>query len=168
MFKNFKRIAEVWFDEYKSFVYQRDRAKFADADAGDLTRAKARHRGLHCKPFRYFIEFVAPDMLDYYPIEDPGYFAKGAIQSKARPQLCIEVPKHGKRMQIEVKECVKDLIKPHPKQFFKLAWHRNIQHFTYDFCLEDDLTMAECHFAGGNQYWKYDLVRIILEFQKFL
>lgn len=163
MIRNFKRIAEVWLDEYAPIVYERSKEKYSEADVGDLTRAKAIKRGLHCKPFNYFLEFVAPEMLERYPLEDLGCFAQGSIQSKAVPSLCIEVPKSRKIRQIEAKACDKNLVKPSPNQFFKLSWHRNIQHHIYDFCIRDSLTMSECHFNGGNQFWKYDLVMQTLE-----
>lgn len=159
MIRNYKRIAEVWLDNYKEIVYERSKAKYAEADVGDMLRAKAIKRGLNCKPFSYFLEFVAPEMLERYPLEDPGCFAQGTIQSKAVASLCIEVPKSRKTKLLELKVCEKNLIQPSPQQFFKLAWHRNIQHHIYDFCIRDSLTMAECHFAGGNQFWKYDLVK---------
>lgn len=155
--KNHKRIAEVWLDEYKELVYAGNKAIFAAADAGNMIRAKGMRRGLHCKPFRYFLEFVAPEMLERYPLEDPGFFAQGAIQSKANAKLCLEVPRGGNRKQIILADCEKNLVNPHTKQFFKLAWHRNIQHASFDFCLQDSMTMSECHFQGGNQLWKFDM-----------
>lgn len=158
MGRNFKRIAEVWLDEYSDVVFKRNPALYAEADSGDLTRPKTVKRGLHCKPFRYFLEFVATEMLERYPLEDPGCFAQGTIQSKSNPNLCVEVPKQGNKRQIISNDCEKNLIRPSSRQFFKLAWHRNIQHFTYDFCLQDNLALSECHFMGKNQLWRYDLV----------
>lgn len=157
MIRNFKRIAEVWLDEYKGLVYAGNKRKYAEADAGDLVRAKSVRRGLHCKPFRYFLEFVAPEILTRYPLEDPGCFAKGAIQSKANPNLCIEVPKAGNVRQLILNECDKNFVQPSPKQFLKLSWHRNIQHSSFDYCLTDALRMAECHYLGQNQFWKFDI-----------
>lgn len=43
-----------------------------------------------CKPFSYFLEHVAPDMLDRYPVEEPPEFASGAIQSLADTKYCID------------------------------------------------------------------------------
>lgn len=158
MIRNLKRIAEVWMDDYRGVVYDRNKQKYDQVDVGDLMRAKAIKRGLHCKPFTYFLGFVAPEVLERYPLEDPGYFAKGAIQSKTNPTLCVEVSSPG-RNKISLNICDKNLVDPSPKQFFKLAWHRNIQHSNFDFCIPSSLMMSECHFSGGNQLWKYDLVR---------
>lgn len=43
-----------------------------------------------CKPFKYFMEVVAPDMLDRYPYEDPPEFASGAIQTMADTKYCMD------------------------------------------------------------------------------
>ena len=154
MIRNFKRISETWLDEYKNIVYKRN-PKYSEVDTGNMVRPKTIKRGLHCKPFRYFIEFVATELLERYPLDDPGHFAMGSIQSKSKTNVCLEIPK-GQRLVIAA-TCEKNLVKPSIKQFFKLTWHRNIQHFIFDFCIQDTLTIAECHFSGGNQFWRYDL-----------
>ena len=76
---NFKRI-EVWLDEYKEYLYKGDPERFAKIDAGDLRREKLIRKNLNCKPFQYYLEFVAPEMLESFPYIDQGIFAKGAIQ----------------------------------------------------------------------------------------
>jgi polypeptide N-acetylgalactosaminyltransferase len=66
-------------DDYKKFLYSRDPERYDKVEAGDLTYQKSIKTKLQCKPFSYFIENVAPDMLDYYPLIDPDPFAKGAV-----------------------------------------------------------------------------------------
>jgi hypothetical protein len=34
---------------------------------------------LQCKPFSYFLERVAPDMLEWYPLVEPPSFTFGAV-----------------------------------------------------------------------------------------
>jgi hypothetical protein len=118
--------------------------------------------GLYCKPFRYFLDFVAPEMLERYPIEDRGCFAKGTIQSKSNPQLCIEVAgeNEGGNMPRELllNKCETNHINPSVRQSFVLTWHRNIQHSIYDFCIHNTPILRQCHFRGGNEVWRYDLV----------
>jgi len=153
-FELFKANSLAFQDEYKEIVYARNPAKFQDVDAGNLTRCKAIRSGMHCKPFRYFIEYVAPDMLERYPIEDPGHFAKGTIQSRAALTLCIEAS-HQRKLTLNT--CESNHAEPSVKQSFTLTWHRSIQHHRYDICLQSSLTLNECHFRGGNQLWKFDL-----------
>ncbi|CRK96601.1 CLUMA_CG009999, isoform A [Clunio marinus] len=157
MMRNFKRVAEVWLEDYKHLVYDMNREKYDQTNAGNLAQAKLFKRNAHCKPFKYFLEFVAPEIVERYPIYDPGHFAQSTIQSKANSNLCIEVPKAAHMQKISLVECDENRLEPSPKQFFKLAWHRNIQHSTFDFCLQESLTMSECHYLGGNQLWKYDI-----------
>lgn len=69
-------------DEYKEFIYARNPQRFADVETGDLSRQLAVKKSLNCKPFKYFIEKVSPDMLEFYPLVDPPPFAKGAVRLK--------------------------------------------------------------------------------------
>lgn len=125
---------------------------------GVLTREKGIRQALHCKPFRYFLEYVAPDMLVRYPLQDPGSFAKGAIQSKADANLCLEVSKEDVRFrQLVVNECSSSKVVPSTGQYFSLTWHRNLQHANYDVCVGNNLIINSCHYIGGNQLWKFDL-----------
>lgn len=154
-------------DEYKEIVYKRNPSKFMSLDPGNLSRENIIKQGLHCKPFRYFVEYVAPELLERYPIIDPGYFAKGTIRSKANPKLCVEVSKNNIENAKDVpltrklilNKCDDSHVNPSFKQFFTLTWHRNIQHSIYDYCIQNSLTIVECHFRGGNQLWKFDMVR---------
>ena len=87
---NFKRIAEVWLDEYKENLYKTNPQRYAKVDAGDLTREKMIRKNLNCKPFQYYLEKIAPNMLDSYPYLEHGVFAKGVIQSEANSSFCVD------------------------------------------------------------------------------
>lgn len=80
--RNFKRVAEVWLDEYKEVLYRADPDRFGKVDAGDLTKAKLVREKLKCKPFQYFLERIAPEMYTryFYQAQFPGYFAWGGIR----------------------------------------------------------------------------------------
>ena len=71
--RNFKRVAEVWLDDFKEVMYQTDPKRRA-IDAGDLTKAKSVKERLNCKPFRYFLEEIAPEMYVryFYQLDYPG------------------------------------------------------------------------------------------------
>lgn len=69
-------------DEYKNYIYARDLRRYEKADAGDLSYQFYIKDKLNCKPFSYFIENVASDMLEFYPLVDPPPFAKGAVRSE--------------------------------------------------------------------------------------
>jgi hypothetical protein len=65
-------------DEFKEHIYKRNPRRYNDVDPGDLTEQFRIKNSLQCKPFRYFIEEVAPDMYERYPY-DELIFASGAV-----------------------------------------------------------------------------------------
>lgn len=77
--RNYKRVAEVWMDEYKEYLYKRDPDRFAAVSAGDLSYQFYIKERQQCKPFKYFLDVVAPDMKERYPLEEPPEFASGAV-----------------------------------------------------------------------------------------
>lgn len=79
--RNFKRVAEVWLDDYKEVVFKADK-RFDNVDPGDLTKALMVREKLQCKPFQYFLDFIAPEMylLYFYQLDFPGHFAWGALR----------------------------------------------------------------------------------------
>jgi len=79
-FQNYKRVAEVWMDEYAQYLYNH-RPHYKNIDPGDLTEQKAIREKLKCKPFKWFITKVAYDLEDYYPPIEPPPFANGEVRS---------------------------------------------------------------------------------------
>jgi polypeptide N-acetylgalactosaminyltransferase len=71
---------QVWMDEYKEYIYERKPERFARVDTGDISKQLAIKEKLQCKPFKYFLEVVAPDMLEKYPPTQTE-FAKGVVSS---------------------------------------------------------------------------------------
>jgi polypeptide N-acetylgalactosaminyltransferase len=70
---NNKRVAEIWLDDYKAALYSRhpERYKRIEIDEEDIQEQRELKKELRCKPFKYFVENVAPDMLGRYPLEEP-------------------------------------------------------------------------------------------------
>lgn len=66
-------------DEYKNYLYARDPERYERVETGDLSYQLSIKNKLKCKPFSHFIDRVAPDMLQYYPLVDPQPFAKGTV-----------------------------------------------------------------------------------------
>lgn len=66
-------------DEFKHYIYARDPKRYEKVDAGDLSYQFYIKEKLKCKPFSYFIENVASDMLEFYPLVDPPPFAQGVV-----------------------------------------------------------------------------------------
>jgi polypeptide N-acetylgalactosaminyltransferase len=81
--RNFKRVAEVWMDEYKQYLYMRKPNLYNRMDAGDLTKQKEIRNRLQCKSFKWFLEEVAYDLIPKFPLVEPEPFAKGVVRAHA-------------------------------------------------------------------------------------
>ncbi|XP_062559599.1 N-acetylgalactosaminyltransferase 4-like [Armigeres subalbatus] len=159
--RNFKRVAEVWMDEYKQFLYERN-PEFDKTDAGDLTERKALREKLQCKPFRWFLEEVAPDILLKYPTRDPSPFASGTVRSLANPKLCLDSINHGEKEPVGLFECAANKTHPQQNQRLILSYFRDIRIASVDKCLDAEgigaeVIMYNCHESQGNQLFKYDI-----------
>ncbi|XP_075160642.1 N-acetylgalactosaminyltransferase 6-like [Haematobia irritans] len=160
--RNYKRVAEIWMDEYKEFLYEHI-PKLNQIDAGDLSQQKLLKTALKCKPFKWFMEHIAFDLLKAYPPIKPPDFASGAIQSVALPDLCLDLDGVEPRQKLEnvLKPCSPDLKYPYDGQKWHLGFRRDLQH--HGNCLEVQnwhsyapIWLWPCHNRGGNQWWYYD------------
>lgn len=174
-FQNYKRVAEVWMDEYKEYLYKREPERYNAIDPGNLTKQKAIREKLKCKPFKWFMEEIAFDLTKKYPPVEPADFASGAIQSISNPSLCIDTMNHGKGQDVGLFSCAENLVRPHTNQFFLLSWHKDMRMFGTTMCwdLPNSYPMSPilfhfCHGQQGNQFWKYDLVRDYYRFQNLI
>lgn len=156
--RNFKRLAEVWMDEFKENFYRTDPIRYGRIDPGDLSREKKIRQDLNCKPFLYMLEVVMPDMAERYPYKDIGVFAHGAIISEVDNALCIDTLSKPNGERIGLYQCDRNLTHPHYQQNFIFTWHRQILITdAYDRCLDTDkVSLWGCHFALGHQLWIFN------------
>lgn len=142
---NRKRVVEVWFDEYKEYVYKRQKIRYQNIDAGDLTDAIKFKEKLRCKPFKYFLTDVAPDLLKSFPL-DQVPFAYGQIQL-ADEQLCVETNFEGNpetAYQVFLNQCTDPPIQP---QSFELSWYRDLRLRDIDGCIDAyKVSVSPCKF----------------------
>lgn len=155
---NFKRVAEVWLDEYKEALYSRNRRKFSVIDPGDLTKQKEIRKS--CKPFRYFLEKVVPDLLRRYPLNvNHPRFASGSIKSLAFPKLCVDTFDRDFNKPVGLRECDSNSTHPRYQQSFLIGFHKNLQRNNSDHCIDAvNMGMYECHYVKGQsaQFFKYN------------
>ncbi|KAK7084062.1 N-acetylgalactosaminyltransferase [Halocaridina rubra] len=155
--RNYKRVAEVWMDEYKEYLYKR-RPHYRNIDAGDLSEQLAIREKLQCKPFDWFMKEVAFDLVKVYPPIEPPDYASGKIQSVASKDLCVDTryKHHGERFGVQ--ECSNG-----GEQTFHLTWHKDIRPGKRSLCwdvssgdVQSPVLLYNCHGMGGNQLWRYD------------
>lgn len=160
--KNYKRVAEVWMDEYKEFLYERSKKQYSTVDTGDISEQLAIRERLQCKPFKWFMENVAFDLMKKYPPRDPPDYAKGAIQNVAHPNLCIDLMNVEQGGRIGVFSCASDLVSPQHNQDWALSYRKDIRIRNTEKCMDVSssaknapVVMWSCHAQGGNQLFRY-------------
>jgi polypeptide N-acetylgalactosaminyltransferase len=159
--KNFKRLAEVWMDEYKEVVYSFDPSRYAKVEAGDLTKAKEVHDRLNCKPFKYFVEEIGPEILNQLPpLKDSPDFASGQIRSLTHEDICIDTFARPNSEPIGLYKCQRFNTSENPPQtqFFHLNFFKNIILDKKPLCIDAfSISLYDCHLSTeGNQIWKLD------------
>ncbi|KAL7300852.1 hypothetical protein TKK_0006410 [Trichogramma kaykai] len=162
--KNYKRVAEVWMDEYAEFIYRR-KPHLRVMDPGDLSQQKALRKKLQCKPFKWFMENIAFDLVEVYPPIEPDDFAYGEIRNVGSPDVCLDATHRNKNDdQVFVNTCVKDNPKIIGQQEFQMTWHKDLRPSKQTECLDVSsggnkapITLYPCHGKEGNQLWRYDV-----------
>lgn len=154
--RNLKRVAEVWLDEYKEKLYDGDRKRYEKAEVGDLTKQFAKKESLNCKPFKYFLERVAPDMLVRFPVENI-YFAQGKIENLGSIEghaKCFGLTNRDYSKEVSLVDCDEK-----NRGAFTLTLEKSIRYNdTNDQCFKaNGLSFGNCHHMGYDQYWKFDL-----------
>ena len=166
--RNLKRVAEVWMDEYKEALFESNREVYDKIDPDDLTKALEFKKSLNCKPFKYFVDVIAPDLVEKWPPFELPKFAFGAIYSEGKPSQCITHTELKDGSRLKLMPCIsQNLTNPDVTQYFELMWQKCINLHPWEgknerqFCLDmnQQVSIFGCHFNLGNQYVKFDLVR---------
>lgn len=164
--KNFKRVAEVWMDEYKEYLYQRQPYVYQQTDPGDLTERKKLRENLKCKSFKWFMEEIAFDLVEKYPPVEPPDHANGTIRSLSNQTLCVEIDSDNLN-QVFLGICSKSRSKDVIDQFFRLTQFLEIRLMGSESCWDvngsnkdQPILLYDCHREGGNQLFDYDPVSV--------
>ncbi|XP_069130900.1 putative polypeptide N-acetylgalactosaminyltransferase 10 [Argopecten irradians] len=159
--RNYRRVAEVWMDEYAEYLYNH-RQHYRNIDPGDISEQKAIRTKLNCKPFKWFMTEVAFDLVKVYPPVEPPPFAKGEIRN-VEANLCIDTRYKGQNERFQLEPCLKDG-KGGGEQEFQLTWHKDIRPGKRSVCFDvsqsikkSPVILFNCHGMGGNQRFKYNI-----------
>ncbi|XP_016959200.1 polypeptide N-acetylgalactosaminyltransferase 8 [Drosophila biarmipes] len=155
--RNYRRVAEVWLDEFKDKIFA-NMPHLTVLSVGSLTEQRELKKRLHCKPFKWFLNNLAADFLNLYPIIDPAEYASGVLQSVASPKLCLD-RNDSRHEHPKLSPCSSDHVFPISEQHWILSNRRELKSGYY--CLEvrnqgKDLRIYQCHGQSGNQFWSYD------------
>ncbi|EDV57627.1 putative polypeptide N-acetylgalactosaminyltransferase 10 [Drosophila erecta] len=161
--RNYKRVAEVWMDTYKKYVFDKKPKLYKLANAGLLSKRKTLRKALKCKTFYWYLTKVAPDFLKrYLALGSPAGFS-GVIESVAFPGFCVDSLDRRHTKPVVLARCTGNKSKPEEHQDWSLTKDHEIRptNSKYD-CLEaqglksKSLWLFHCHKNGGNQYWFYN------------
>lgn len=153
--RNFKRIAEVWLDDWKKYLYKTNPKRFENVDAGDLTRPMEIRRKLNCKQFDYFLSYVAPDMRNIFPVPRDDDLAYGTISlSNGTDELCMS-DKNVKEKTCRLVVCDKTKNAPQRSQYFHYNPSSGIEHDRSEMCLEKRATKVSGYEYKKN-FWTFN------------
>ncbi|KAM7397642.1 hypothetical protein PAMA_005789 [Pampus argenteus] len=163
-FKNLKRVAEVWMDEYAEYVYQR-RPEYRHLSAGDMTAQKELRSRLNCKSFKWFMSQVAWDLPKHYPPVEPPAAAWGKIRNVGSG-MCMEIKHFVSGSPIRLESCVtgRGEVGWSHGQVLTFGWREDIRvgdpihtrKVCFDAVSHNSLvTLYDCHGMKGNQLWRY-------------
>ena len=83
-FQNYKRVAEVWMDEYKEYLYLR-RPQYRNLEVGDLSAQNEIRERLQCKVVNHFRVLWLCNETLYFSC---CYFSRSNGSWKTSPSIC--------------------------------------------------------------------------------
>lgn len=149
-------------DEYKEHLYNRQPVVYAGLDAGDISAQKAVRDRLQCKPFKWFMENVAFDLLEQFPLYEPS-FAFGGLQNVGL-SLCADTLSKEGRTPIGLFTCALNISYPHAAQTFSLTLQHEMrlrfERRCWSRMASNAVWLVPC-LKNPNKHllWKYDTVK---------
>ncbi|EGD81824.1 hypothetical protein PTSG_02538 [Salpingoeca rosetta] len=155
--KNLNRVAEVWMDEYKELYYG-VRPHHRAIGTGDISDRLELRKKLNCKPFKWYLDNVFPDMMVPLP---ENLLGKGAVKNAATNMCLDSLSSREVDMKAGLYPCANG--KSENQMFYFTTKYGEIRREgTFGArCLDfaggkpgSTLSMYGCHLMKGNQEWK--------------
>ncbi|XP_041079416.1 N-acetylgalactosaminyltransferase 7-like isoform X1 [Polyodon spathula] len=147
--KNYVRVVEVWWDDYKDYFYA-SRPETKALAYGDISELKKFREEHNCKSFRWFMEEIAYDIPEHYPLP-----AKNVEWGEIRgfeSNYCIDSMGHTNGGFVEMGPCHR----MGGNQLFRL--NEANQLMQYDQCLtsgsESKVMISHCSLKQFTE-WQY-------------
>lgn len=151
-------------DEYKEYLYMRQPLVYSKLNPGDISAQKALRERLQCKSFKWFMETIAPDILETFPLKEPS-FAYGGIKHLGT-NLCADTMSKMGNTPVGLYYCAESLAFPHDTQTFSLTLKHEIrirfEHRCWSKLDQNSVWFVSCPKKpeiAKKLLWKYDLVR---------
>ncbi|KAF1658789.1 UNVERIFIED_CONTAM: Polypeptide N-acetylgalactosaminyltransferase-like 6, partial [Eudyptes robustus] len=167
--RNYKRVAEVWMDEYKEFLYKR-RPEMKDVSPGNLTKQLAIRAKLKCNSFDWFMKNVAFDQDLFYPNVEPPDSANGELKN-VEVQKCVDTQFKGNGETFGLKPCLSESTFNTGEQELRMGFQldirgRNDKNLCFDVSQYQErapVLLFGCHGTKGNQLFRY-----LIEYKQIL
>ncbi|KAI6175587.1 Polypeptide N-acetylgalactosaminyltransferase [Aphelenchoides bicaudatus] len=158
--RNYKRVAEVWMDDYKKFLYKR-RPGMERVDVGDLSKQKAVRERLQCKSFDWFMKEIAFDQDHYYPAIEPADSANGELRNLAADK-CVDTQFKNQGERFSLRKCLSDDAASGGEQNLRMSFWYDVRPKDRTVCFDvsqsqerSPIVLFGCHGMKGNQHFKY-------------
>ncbi|VDN05730.1 unnamed protein product [Thelazia callipaeda] len=158
--RNYRRVAEVWMDEYAEFLYKRKPA-LRNVNVGDLSKQKAVRIKLNCRSFDWFMKEIAFDQDKFYPAVEPNDSASGELRNVAT-NTCLDTQYKGANSKFGLRKCMSDDPSSYGEQNFRLTFWHDVRPRSRSVCFDVSVStnrapivLFSCHGMQGNQHFKY-------------
>ncbi|CAG7836284.1 unnamed protein product [Allacma fusca] len=179
--RNSVRVAEVWLDEFKEYFYKA-KPEAKSVDFGDVSSRVTLRKELNCKPFKWYIDNIYPDILTQVPVTNQSGDSdknKKDFKSKFKSMQYWRARKRSYNAQFQLnlvgtKLCAqseKPVMTKNSELWLqrctdsdkKQRWFESEKHelvLAEMLCLnadDDKPRLAKCHELLGNQEWQHSL-----------
>lgn len=149
-------------DDYKEYIYNKSPKRWS-IDPGNISKQIENRKQLNCKSFKWFLETVAPDLIQHFPPVEPAPFMSGIIQNSINKGKCLDsyALKKPNRL-VGITKCSVNTTHPLFSQMWHLSWRKDIRN-TDNTCVMIDssapdtpLKLYRCSNKNFDHTWRYD------------